>query len=1192
MSLAVRIAVVMLAAVSVAGCGQTDREGIALVQGKLGPDETTPIGQKWKKLGGLAVVGDTTGPVQAVLGSAATYQTFTHGVIVYSNDFGAVFITQTIFDKWFSLRTATTGDGANLFNYVGVPIRDSVHVATHDDGTFERGMIIVEPGPVARVVYGEIYLRYLALASDLGLPRSEEASSSAGGRYQVFEDGEIHWKQDLGAFAVSGPILDRWSVLGGPNGTLGFPKSDTSDVVAPDTSVIGEMGRFENGVIFWSAASGAWELTGKFLSAYEMRFGGPAGWLGFPIGAQGTSGAGDPFVDFQGGVLVGHGTDADGTPTIFPFGELIFHLQRVVALGDDCGTCGAQDLYYYVNVSTSNGVVVAGDRVPDSDSICQGCDSDDPNRDIALNGRANSAFTVSAAIDVWDDDDSSDDDHLGTPSETYSINNLWGYLETSDHRDGDGFAQFNIKTPFPFDSNDFRGQMWWSFHNFSTSKLTYDQFAQTFVDVTPDEATWRHPFNKLYYEIAYKGIASNGNCFGMTLESIYAQIGRSPYAEPIHQYFPDTQDGSKLTKVDGAHASLYNEINVKSGYQLGVNMIGWTIGMFVSGETHDPMGNFAASLLTSTLGDYPLISIFDDFFFGNGHSVRPYKWDPIPQGCTRLGGPACVRIHIADSNFPTGISAEDDFIEIDVLNNVYDYRDYRGSFWEGGHMFFQPFRLFSHPQYTPFANPLELLKDGYLLVVGSTGKTKQITDASGRTFFEPGLVGVPQRWDQIRQDTATRVPDLAPVMITDALTSTMPVQMYAGRGTGATHAYDLVPAAGTTDGTPIETTFESGRLSAYFSIPGTTDKPDTITARDIGTGTKDIAVALPASGTPKPITFTVAGSEKQRWAELTNLGMAPGQKIAIRLENAGYHVFFDNNGPATTADLTVKAGPNATPVSVGTIQIPNGQSTTQFQLPVTTLTVSGEVFGQNGWLIAPVTVTLTAKDFSSQGIAAIEYGTDSVNWTVYSMPFVYANEGQTTLFYRARDNAQDQELAKSREFKIDTRKPVVAVSTDQAQYTRVQAFTVHFSATDPVPGSGLAQLAGNLDGTTVSNGDSIDLLFYPLGAHTVSATAKDVAGWSTTNSASFQLIATIGSVQDLIRELRRRGEIDSDGVMNSLLAKAQAAAASIARGNRTAALNQLGALLNELAAQSGKHITARGAAIASADVQYVMAHLP
>src|SRR4029079_18736948 len=102
----------------------------------------------------------------------------------------------------------------------------------------------------------------------------------------------------------------------------------------------------------------------------------------------------DPFVDFQGGVLVGHGTDADGTPTIFPFGELIFHLQRVVALGDDCGTCGAQDLYYYVNVSTSNGVVVAGDRVPDSDSICQGCDSDDPNRDIAVHGSDQRAVTV------------------------------------------------------------------------------------------------------------------------------------------------------------------------------------------------------------------------------------------------------------------------------------------------------------------------------------------------------------------------------------------------------------------------------------------------------------------------------------------------------------------------------------------------------------------------------------------------------------------------------------------------------------------------------------------------------------------------------------------------------------------------------------------------------------------------------
>src|SRR5205085_760569 len=103
------------------------------------------------------------------------------------------------------------------------------------------------------------------------------------------------------------------------------------------------------------------------------------------------------------------------------------------------------------------------------------------------------------------------------------------------HRSGDALATFGIRSSHEFDHNDFRGQLWWSFHNFSTPKLSYDQFATTFVDVNPDEHAWLHPFNKLYFELFYKKCADHGNCVGMGIESIFAQLNRSLYAEPIHQ---------------------------------------------------------------------------------------------------------------------------------------------------------------------------------------------------------------------------------------------------------------------------------------------------------------------------------------------------------------------------------------------------------------------------------------------------------------------------------------------------------------------------------------------------------------------------------------------------------------------------------------------------------------------------------
>ena len=1112
-----KLTTVMLALAAFAACGKTQPiDAVETVQGALIPDETTPIGQKWRQLMSAGInLGEATAPVQPTPGNLGQYQLFATAAIVNSNDFGAVLVPTVIFDKWIALQSMTDAGGSNLHFVVGLPIRDYVAAAGHDDQVFERGMI-VNQGGTARVIYGPIYLRYTALVNELGLPVSEEAASSgAGARFQAFANGEIHWRGDVGAFVVSGGVLARWNAIGGPGGTLGFPTSDTAPIVAPAPApagtVLGLSGRFEHGVIFWNASAGGWEVTGDVLTEYETRFGGPNGWLGFPVGPAGISGAGDPYSDFEGGILVRHGG------LTYPFGNLTFHVQRVIARGEDCGTCGAQDLYYYVNLSTSNGVVVNRRHYPTNgdDYFCQGCDTHDANDDFPLNGVANHAFTVNASIEVYDFDDTGPNDRLGEPSATYSIDNLWGTLPGSNdtHRSGDGEATFNIKSTHGFDRTDFRGQMFWSFENFKTEDLTYDQFAQSFRDIKVDEATWRHPFNALYFEAAYRNIAEKGNCFGMSVESIYAQVGRSMIGEPIHDSYADTQDGRELVKAD--HPALYNELNVKHGYQVGLDMVLWTAGMFLSGQTHDPASNFYNSFAFEQAGEYPMISIFDDYVFGGAHSVRPFQWDTTPGPCVRLSGTNCVKIHIANSNHPTGgdngnNALVDDFIEIDLTTNFYDYEfkpgthHYNGGTWTGGRMFFYPFRTVNHTPITPLAEPWLLASDAYMFFVGSDGETNQISDSSGKTFFEPGLPPGPQRWDQIRQDPATRVAGIAPLMMMDAqLPSTSPIQIFSGTANGGlSHTYDLLPKAGVAAGTPVQSTFHSGKLSSHFAIPATPGKKDVITAHDLGAATKAISLALPADATAKPVTWTVSGAEKQRWAEFSSLGMSPAQRIRMATANAGRRLLINNNGPTTTANLRVKGGPGATPVNLGPVTIQgNGDTTIDFMVPKTSITLTNVVNGNNGWMVVPVTVTLTAADRSGFGIDKIEYSSDGVTWTTYTGPFEYATQGVTTLFYRARDKAFNQEPNNAQAFKIDSRLP-----TTTGSLTTTGGVKLTYSVTDPTPGSGVAGLhivqgTGSTTSTFVTAPSGT--LTLAVACSAVEFWGEDVAGNTSTPHAKF-----------------------------------------------------------------------------------------
>jgi DNA-binding beta-propeller fold protein YncE len=86
--------------------------------------------------------------------------------------------------------------------------------------------------------------------------------------------------------------------------------------------------------------------------------------------------------------------------------------------------------------------------------------------------------------------------------------------------------------------------------------------------------------------------------------------------------------------------------------------------------------------------------------------------------------------------------------------------------------------------------------------------------------------------------------------------------------------------------------------------------------------------------------------------------------------------------------------------------------------------------------------------------------------------------------------------------------------------------------------------------------------------------------------------ATIGSTSAVIDSFLQSGAIDNAGTANSLKAKLDDAQKKIDQGNIKAAENILQAFINEVEAQSGKHITTEVAEILITDARYVIEHLP
>jgi len=172
----------------------------------------------------------------------------------------------------------------------------------------------------------------------------------------------------------------------------------------------------------------------------------------------------------------------------------------------------------------------------------------------------------------------------------------------------------------------------------------------------------------------------------------------------------------------------------------------------------------------------------------------------------------------------------------------------------------------------------------------------------------------------------------------------------------------------------------------------------------------------------------------------------------------------------------------------------------------------------------------------------------------------------------------------------DSTPPAINIaSPEPSYYLHSDILVINFSASDP------SALAGpptaTLDASAVNNGQEINLLSLSLGMHTLSVVAVDNIGNSGSESVSFDIIATLDSLTTAVTYFAQKGEINDNNLWKSLLRKLSEAQEAMKRENMRVAVNKLKDFIDQVIAQSGRHITTNAASLLVIDAEYVISCL-
>ena len=244
--------------------------------------------------------------------------------------------------------------------------------------------------------------------------------------------------------------------------------------------------------------------------------------------------------------------------------------------------------------------------------------------------------------------------------------------------------------------------------------------------------------------------------------------------------------------------------------------------------------------------------------------------------------------------------------------------------------------------------------------------------------------------------------------------------------------------------------------------------------------------------------------------------------------------------------------------------------------PVSTATINPAApNGSNGWYTSDVTISLNATD-NVTGAAMTEYSLNGgTTWQTYTAPVTVSQDGQHTVSYRSTDNAGNVEAAKTISFNLDSTAPEITImNLVYGNYNDSLDVTPVITLDDSLSGVDASKTTVTLDGNAVQQGATIPLYTLPLGSHTFLVTASDLAGNTSSKKIVFQTTTSIQSLQALVTRFRNAGWIDSAGIANSLQSKLSS--------------NALAAFVNEVKAQSGKHISVEAADCLIRDAQYLL----
>ncbi|WP_081798017.1 pectinesterase family protein [Neobacillus dielmonensis] len=225
------------------------------------------------------------------------------------------------------------------------------------------------------------------------------------------------------------------------------------------------------------------------------------------------------------------------------------------------------------------------------------------------------------------------------------------------------------------------------------------------------------------------------------------------------------------------------------------------------------------------------------------------------------------------------------------------------------------------------------------------------------------------------------------------------------------------------------------------------------------------------------------------------------------------------------------------------------------------------------WSNGDVTVKLDASDNES-GVAETFYSIDGSDY-VSGTTFTISSEGNHTVSFYSIDKAGNIEEKQSVSINLDATAPTINITgLVNDRYNDSVDINPVIELKDNLSGIDIAKTTITLDGNIVENGKTISLCILPLGEHEYSVTAYDLAGNRVNQVVKFQTSTSIQSIQELITRFTEAGWIDTNGIANSLNSKLEA-------GN-------LAAFLNEVKAQSGKHISVQYADYLIRDAEYLL----